>query len=138
MLLQGVPLAIWPWLTFLSLLVFQQSMRRAKLRPAHVLRCTIYCADASIWCLLAVLALAIVHAMYCVLARPSATSGIFRWQIIEWLGMLLAILRIDRLAVAYKRYLHFRHPLATVLLSQVMVWLGWWAILYWGMRMIRD
>jgi len=138
LLMQGGWLAFWPWLTFLALLVFQQSMRRAKVRPAHVLRCTIYCADANIWYLLAVLALAIVQAIYFAVTTRNPYTGIFRWELIEWLGMLLAILRIDRLAVAYKRYLHFRHPLATVLLSQVMVWLGWWAILYWGMRMIRD
>jgi hypothetical protein len=138
MLLQGAPLAIWPWLTFLALMVFQQSMRRAKVRPAHVLRCSIYCADASVWYLLMVLALAIIQALYFLVTMRNVNTGIFRWGLVEWVGILFWIVGIDRLAVAYKRYLHFRHSLMTALLSQVMVWLAWSAIVFWGMRLLWD
>ena len=40
---------LWPWLTFLSLMVFRISMRRARVKSVHVLRCVLYSADGVIW-----------------------------------------------------------------------------------------
>ncbi len=35
----------WTWLTLAALMIFQSSMRRAKIRNAHLLRCAIYGCD---------------------------------------------------------------------------------------------
>src|SRR4051794_13361639 len=40
---------LWPWLTFLALMVFRISMRRARVKSVHVLRCVLYSADALLW-----------------------------------------------------------------------------------------
>src|SRR5687767_5495541 len=32
-------LTLWPWLTFAALMVFQATIRRARIKPAHLLRC---------------------------------------------------------------------------------------------------
>ena len=85
-----------------------------------------------------VLALAIIQALYFLVTMRNVNTGIFRWGLVEWVGILFWIVGIDRLAVAYKRYLHFRHSLMTALLSQVMVWLAWSAIVFWGMRLLWD
>src|SRR5438046_8256562 len=39
----------WPWLTFLTLMIFRLSMRRARVRSIHVLRCVIYSFDSVLW-----------------------------------------------------------------------------------------
>jgi hypothetical protein len=36
---------LWPWMTFATLMIFRASMRRAKVRRGHVLRCTLYGCD---------------------------------------------------------------------------------------------
>jgi hypothetical protein len=118
---------LWPWLTFLSLLVYRASLRQARIRPVHVLRCVIYSADLA--------ALAIVP-LYFALSVWNDPYLLNRWQgqggwyfpfglaidatTLE-LGILMLLLLGYRLAIAYRRYLHFPHAAAAVLASQVMV-----------------
>src|SRR5205814_7296763 len=40
---------VWPWLTILSLMLFRISMRRARIRTVHVLRCVLYSFDGFFW-----------------------------------------------------------------------------------------
>ena len=47
-----VTILLWPWFTLGALMIFQASMRKAKVQKSHVLRCVIYSADASVWYLL--------------------------------------------------------------------------------------
>src|SRR5439155_19681684 len=42
-------LIFWPWLTLLSLALLRASMRQARLRTIHVMRCVLYCYDVGIW-----------------------------------------------------------------------------------------
>ena len=114
---------IWPWLTVLSLLIFQASMRRAMIKPSHVLRCAMYGCD---FVLLAIALLATIS----FLPRTSYRS------IPYLLMMILPIVSTYRLAFAYKRYLRFSHPFLTVAASQIVVflvmfdvllnWTHWW------------
>ena len=106
----------WPWLTFLALLVFQVSLRRARLRTTHVLRCVLYSGDACLW-----LALPLGFLGFTAWAAsgwppraffPSVTAAV-PWVVLPWLTY--------RLFAAYRHYLRFDHALATVLASQVIV-----------------
>jgi hypothetical protein len=134
----GVVLTLlaWPWLTFLTLLVFQFSMRRARIRPVHVLRCVLYGFDAVLWAGLA-FAAAVAWQVYSSAAIVAPT----RLSVLpDWLAMLLGPYAVDavsrtaaaaalvllpfmayRTAVAYRTYLRFHRPAATVLASQAIV-----------------
>jgi hypothetical protein len=114
---------LWPWMTFASLLVFRASMRRARVRPVHVLRCVIYSAD------LAAVAAAIVTIgwLFCDpwLHRTRNWSE-FWWRFSSaqgalWVIAVLFALLTFRLWIAYRRYLRFDHPLATAIASQIMI-----------------
>jgi hypothetical protein len=124
---------VWPWLTFAALMIFQISMQRRGVRPAHVLRCVIYSADANTWYFLLTLAATVVTTLYVTL-RSGNTSFVFSQALSEGLLLLLWVVRLDRLSTAYKRYLHFDHPFWTTLASQVIVVLAGAGMLYWGSR----
>jgi hypothetical protein len=112
----------WPWLTMASLLVFQVSLRRAKLRGWHVLRCALYAGDLTLWCGL-LLGLQVGIAI---------SIGSWPPREFGWLAPLLAAvvlsLLVYRLWTAYRLYLRFDHALATVLASQAMVLLVYWKL----------
>lgn len=93
----------WPYATTLTLLIFRQSMRKARVRPAQVLRCTIYSGDAAPLIFLVIAPLSLTLLPYVYLAYAGY-----------------------RLAVAYRSYLRFDHAAATVFTSQVIVWLAAW------------
>ena len=104
-------------------MVFRASMRRARVRPVHVLRCVIYSADA------AALAAAIVTVAWLVydpwLSRARISSATW-WRFSSangalWVIFALFIVLTYRLWIAYKRYLRFDHPLATAIASQIMI-----------------
>jgi hypothetical protein len=115
--------AIFPLLTFLSLRIFAQSMRRAKVRPAHVFRCAIYCGDIILW-----------NALF-----ELGAIGLFaynRWRISDGLvpalsiaGVAVLLVNSARLVSAYKDYMRFDHVIATVFASQLMVALAILALL---------
>src|SRR5258706_2772759 len=96
-------LLLWPWLTFLSLMVFQMSMRRGNVWATHILRCVVYCGDAMIWYLLASILISLSMVSY-ILFTPSGLDYML-WQerIPMTLTLLLWLVRIDRLTAAYKR-----------------------------------
>jgi hypothetical protein len=103
----------WPWVTFVTLLVFNQSMRRAGVKRIHVLRCVLYCCDAGVWLVPSVVVLVAVlggrHAdgdpLQTLFAALALFAGVTTW----------------RLAAAYRLYLRFDRPLATALAAQLIV-----------------
>jgi hypothetical protein len=114
---------LWPWLTFAALLIYRMSMRQARIRPAHVLRCTIYSADAALVVGPALLGVQFFTDPWGNVAFPGGWSA---WNFVlnpETLLVLLAVVLLltYRLAIAYRRYLRFPHAIAAVLASQVMV-----------------
>jgi len=119
---------LWPWLTFLALLVFQTTMRRSKLRASHVARCVVYCGDVTLWVGLLLLVGGIAAA-FTGLAFPGSrvaeylALGAGSVGMLEFLGLLLVTygVAVYRLCIAYRRYLHFADAVATILLSQVIV-----------------
>ena len=112
----------WPWLTLAPLLVFQVSLRRARLKGTHVLRCVLYAGDLCLW--LSPLMLLLVLAMWLGGASPPRAYWhdvpFVAWALIPWL--------LYRLHTAYRLYLRFDHAAATVLASQVVVLLAYWKL----------
>lgn len=102
----------WTWLSLAALMIFQASMRRAKIRNAHLLRCAIYGCDFPL------LAGAILMAMLSSGGGPQeqATAAAV---VCPWIAGY-------RLTFAYRNYLRFDHPFLTVVASQVIVALAVW------------
>ena len=131
----------WPWVALLTLLaLFRFSMRRARVRPVHVTRCVVYSCDATLW-VGVVVALAVgVKALAwrrllpwqwrypgnLVPVAPVPADHVFNYQpdvvtdALFWSGCLFVILMSFRLAVAFRRYLRFDHPAATVIAAQAV------------------
>ncbi len=126
-------IAAWPWLTFAALMVFQASMRKAKVQRGHVLRCVLYSADASVaYTVLTMLGVAIV-----ILSALMQHQANVRDYFALWLLILLWVMRMDKLVSAYRKYLQFDHPFLTVLASQIIVVLATGGLLFWGARLGR-
>jgi hypothetical protein len=112
----------WPALSAAALLLFQTSMRRAKVSPAHVLRAAVYGCDFGL------LAVAAAAVLYGITAgdRPLAAM-IPVWPLSRFARPMLlaialcAVVATYRLSFAYGRYLRFHRPLLTVLASQLLV-----------------
>jgi hypothetical protein len=112
-------LIAWPWLTALALMIFQTSMRQAKIRVVHVFRCIVYSADCMI-------PAAIVAFISLVAAKASAAfqllelaSLCLQASIFVWL--IIIPLFAYRMVVAYGHYLRFPHVAATILATQIIV-----------------
>ncbi len=105
-----IPL-VWPWVSLLALQVFQISMRRARIRSMHVLRCVLYSFDLVLWSLLFTLAA----------AAMAFTADPDRLQTGLLVARNLAILiGTWRLAMAYREYLRFHRPFATAISAMVI------------------
>jgi hypothetical protein len=118
----GVPLlfAAWPWLTFATLMIFAASMRRAKVRVSHVVRCVVYCGDFGAWLVpLALVAYVLAETYSSRLSRqlPSARS------FVVLAAIALPLYTAYRITRAYRLYLRFDHPRATAASAQFIVWL---------------
>ena len=114
---------LWPVMTCLSMLVFRASMRRARVRTVHVLRCVIYCADFAAVTAAAATLFWLVYDPW-LSRRRIWSDGYWLFSSSRSLGLvimaLFAILTI-RLWIAFRRYLRLEHPLATAIASQVMI-----------------
>jgi hypothetical protein len=120
---EAAVLLAWPWLTYGSLMIFQISMRRAKVKRDHVLRCVVYSGDIFLW-------LAIVHLVvnsargaiaFAFGSHASVAPGPDETSVLIWLCAWPVF--IYRLIIAYWQYLQFRHVVATILLTQLIVFL---------------
>ena len=117
----------WPVLTLAVLMVFRASMRRAKVRTSHMLRCVIYSADGMIVAALA-LAVYVATVAYTQLATPIVTAVVrpqrwleFTYNAIPYALTGALVLMTFRLASAVRHYLRFDHSRATAIASQIIV-----------------
>ena len=129
MILVLAALMVWPWLSFLALNVFVQSMFRVRIDAVHVLRCVTYAAGVTF----------IAGIVATLLAAGLLVFGV-RWSRMDDLGMPVFAAAVallwgwvtHRLIVAYRLYLRFDRPVATVLASQVIVLLVMVTIVMWA------
>jgi len=107
------PLA-WPWVVFAALMIFQASMRRARINRAHVLRCVVYSHDVFFHLGLAAI---ILFGMFLyTLSRD--IEGLLAILFVLW-AMAMAMASLS-LYFAYKLYLRFDRPGWTVLSAVVI------------------
>ena len=106
---------VWPWLTFVALMIFRASMRRARVNSVHVLRCVLYSCDAGLW--VGLLVAAVVPPVVRVLRRELPLEGRF----VMAAAVVFAAFTAYRLAAAYRLYLRFDDPAATAVASQAVV-----------------
>lgn len=117
-LLIWVALALlWPAMTWLGLMIFQMSMRCARIKVQHVFRSVVYSADGVVFTgILVPVALLVTFPLA---PGPKATF-VAGWMIVSALvGQL--VLFVYRLFAAYRLYLRFNHAIMTVLAVQVIL-----------------
>jgi hypothetical protein len=114
----GITGVLWPWLSLVVLLIFQASMRRARIRPAHVLRCVVYSGDVFVWSGLVALGFGLAHWLWTHDAAPEVEV---RAQLAALTSLALGAVATWRLAVAYRKYLRFDHAVATAIACGVIV-----------------
>lgn len=122
-----IVLLLFPWLNFGALMLFQQSIRRAKIKPVHVLRCAIYSGDVIVWfSLVAAIALATVEPYFALRRLSNPVLGLFMGgdTLIRtlWISALgVALVSGFRLFIACRDYLKIRRALSLAIASQVVV-----------------
>lgn len=146
--LTGIVLA-WPWLTcMLLLMLFRISMRRVKIKSIHVFRAVIYSFDFGVWpgtlLMFNIPTLMLLtdrtwlfysNRLYGMrgaglmpfrsfqpaffMALPDLS---FMMQAFGIAGVVLAV-GLYRLCIAYRRYLRFDRAIATVLATQIILFL---------------
>ena len=139
----AVVAATWPWLSLAALMLFQMSMRRAKVSPAHVLRAAVYGCDFGLMiCITAAVVFSPAEVGYPRLLRgpflgSQLPSGPFPPRDMPLLLVLATcgLVATYRLAVAYRLYLRFDRPLLTVAASQVIVLLLVLLALLWTVKL---
>lgn len=94
-------------------------MRRAKVRPVHVVRCIIYGSNAAVWTGLLITACSPLHGV---------ASTVQFAQRIAIFSAVLAAMNLYHLGTAFGRYLHFDHPWATIAASQIIVVMIFWIV----------
>jgi hypothetical protein len=134
----------WPPMVFVTLLLFRVSMRRARIRPAHVMRCVIYSYDAVWWLgLVVLLAVALKAAAWRGLVPPRYQTPAslvpvapfpqdhffgYRPDVVTdtlfWAGVAVLLGTGYRLTSALRHYLRFDHPVATVACAYVIAGLA--------------
>ena len=110
---------VWPWLIFAALLVFRVSMRRARVKLVHVLRCVLYSHDAFVW-------IGVILVVCTVLAFLiwGFRSGVIRFVLEEvavWAVLGILLLSAYRLGVACRVYLRFDYAFSAVLAAHAIV-----------------
>jgi hypothetical protein len=108
----------WVGATLLALMIFRISMRRAKVRTVHVLRCVLYSFDAVVWAALAIMFWQLAESM------PGFTVLIgsdFDDEMAIAIPAALFLTVSYRLYRAYRHYLQFDHPFWTILATQLIV-----------------
>jgi hypothetical protein len=111
---------LWAVSTLMALLIFRISMRRARIRPVHVVRCVVYGFDAGLWAAAGLLVLAMALAALEILRVRGFSDLAYVGAGVPW---LLVAAVFYRLVSAYRHYLRFDRPFLTVLASQVIAWL---------------
>jgi hypothetical protein len=106
-----------PWVTALSLMIFQATMRRARVRGAHVLRCCLYSFDGGWW--FGLLMTAGVAGFVSDVLRQAMFPRFIPYlpAIVRYATIALLLFSITKLLLAYQLYMRFPRAIATVVLA---------------------
>jgi hypothetical protein len=112
----------WPWLTILGLQIFRQTLRRSRIKFAHVARCAIYSADVG----LLLIGPFVVITQYRGMTSGSAARDLQEWGLLFdpiTATLMLACFGIlgYRLWLALRLYLRIPQATATCVACQVIV-----------------
>ena len=129
-------IGLWPWILHITLQLFSESMRKARIRPMHVLRCVIYSVDLTLVALLLLIGSIIgIGAMASEAAKvANIKSSKLVEEMILWVILLTLLFHTYRLGVAYRRYLRFDHSMAVAISAQLITGLS----ILSAMILIRD
>jgi hypothetical protein len=105
----------WPWLTYCTLLIFAQTMRRVRVQPIHAVRCVVYCQTSMMWGS-TILSSAVIYKVFA--DERAANRDVY---VLMGVALLAWAWTLYALAMAYRRYMQFDRPIATVLASQMIV-----------------
>lgn len=111
----------WPWITLAGLLIFQISMRRARVRAIHVMRVVVYSGDIAFWWALLLMGIGISNVVRFGLGRVPPWLAPQPEPYLPYVATLLLLVGTWRIAAAYRRYLRFPHALLTAIAVQIMV-----------------
>ena len=116
-MVQAVFMAALPPLTFATLLIFQHSMRHARVKAGHAMRCAVYSGDVVFWNGLWQLGILLLLGPYPQFTREE--PGIV---LLLMVGIVTAFVLIFlRLWSAYRNYMKFPDAFATALMSQAIM-----------------
>jgi len=107
-------IAAWILLTFGSLLIFQQSMRRHRIRNVQLVRVCVYSCTP--------LLVLIPFGLYLAdkLVNWTGFSLPWWWHPMPWIMMLVIVFAVRSLGIAYRDYLRMPHCLAVAVASQAI------------------
>jgi hypothetical protein len=121
---------IWPWVTLPTLMIFGDSMRRARVKREHVVRCLVYSFDVGAW----IATVAAIAAMLSIWILPDVLNALTPYRLLLITGVAILLI-VCRMWIAYRTYLRFDHPFWTILASQIIVFLlgaNVMVMLYWN------
>jgi hypothetical protein len=110
---------LWMPLTIASLLIFRASMRQARIRTGHMLRCVVYTATPLVF-----FALYQFAAPFIVFFIGRAGWRYTRFGYLDDLDLFFVLFFLFlaiRLMFAYRLYLRFHFAIATIIASQIIV-----------------
>jgi len=115
---------IWPWLTLGTLQIFWFSMRKARVRPVHVLRCVLYSMDGGSQSILLTLHHLVMMTIYIAIMHLNVPQRLlFPNELLLGVIGLALLFYTYRLATAYRHYLRFPHARSVAFASQIIVFL---------------
>jgi hypothetical protein len=107
----GTIFLLWPWLTLISLQLFRYSMRQSKIRSVQLLRSVIYSCDFGVLFALGFIALNFY--------QPVWSDGV----VLLFAALLCGLATTYRMSIAFRQYLRMPMPIATMVLSQLMIFM---------------
>jgi hypothetical protein len=107
---------LWTWTTLLAFQVFRISMRRARVKPVHVLRCVVYSFDIGAWFGLLLGTVAVLT----IWVHPPLGDFDYTSVIVAGLCVGWFVVVTYRLVRAYQLYMRFDHAISTVIASQAI------------------
>ena len=124
MVILSLCLIAWPWINVIVLrFLFGQSMRRAKVRSTHVVRCVVYSHDLSFWWGLSMMGVAVISIWIHVDGKALIETRLFL-RLARYAAILCAVGISYRLWQGYRLYMGFDWAWATILSAQIIIFLS--------------